>query len=87
MKNRSRTEIITSILQVINRGGAKRTIILYRSFISYSQLNEYVAFLLGNDLISLQQKTKRISSSFMITEKGAHFLEIYNRINELITIP
>jgi predicted transcriptional regulator len=86
MKNRSRSEIIASILEVVNGGEATKTRLLYRCFISYTQLKKYLPFLLANDLISRQQKTKRIPSYFVITEKGTHFLEIYHRINEMITI-
>jgi len=52
------------------------------------QLNEYLAFLLKNDLISLRQQQRQQPShnhpSFMITEKGTHFLSIYNQMNEMI---
>jgi predicted transcriptional regulator len=89
MKNRSRNEIITSMLEVVNReGSATRTKIMYGSFISHMQLNEYLAFLLKNDLISYQtqqKKTKQTPPSFTITEKGTHFLKIHNQMNEMIT--
>jgi predicted transcriptional regulator len=86
MKNRCRNEIITSILEVISSsGGSNKTKIMYGAFLSYSQLGEYLAFLLMNDLISYHQKTKQFPS-FTITEKGTHFLKIHNQINEMITI-
>ena len=89
MKNRCRNEIITSILEIISKGGSTttRTKIMYGAFLSYTQLNEYMSFLLDKDLISYQQqkKTKR-SPSIMITEKGIHFLRIHSQINEMITI-
>ena len=86
MKNRSRSEIIASILEVVNGGGATKTRILYGSFLSCTQLGEYLAFLLKNDLISYHQKTKHTPPSFTITEKGTHFLRIHSQINEMITI-
>jgi predicted transcriptional regulator len=86
MKNRCRNEIIASILEVIIRGGSTtRTKVTYGSFIYHMQLNEYLAFLLKNDLISYQtqqKKTKQTPPSFTITEKGTHFLKIHNQINE-----
>jgi predicted transcriptional regulator len=86
MKNRCRNEIIASILEVINReGSAARTKIMYGAYLSYTQLNEYLAFLLKNDLISYQQQKKTKRGDFMITEKGIHFLNIHNQINEMIT--
>ena len=41
MKNRSRTEIAANILESAN-GGATKTKIMYKSFLSYSQLKEYL---------------------------------------------
>ena len=94
MKNRSRNEIIAAILEVINRGRgpSTRTKIMYGAFLSYNQLNEYLSFLIEIDLIvPLKSKTNSSSSSsssplFKITEKGTHFLNVYNQINEMITI-
>jgi predicted transcriptional regulator len=86
MKNRCRNEIITSILEVISSsGGSNKTKIMYGAFLSYSQLGEYLAFLLKNHLISYHQKTKQTPPSFTITEKGTHFLRIRNQMNEMIT--
>ena len=91
MKNRSRNEIIAAILEVINRGRgpSTRTKIMYGAFLSYNQLNEYLSFLIEIDLIvPLKSKTNSSSSSplFKITERGTHFLNVYNQINEMITI-
>ncbi len=90
MKNRGRNEIIASILEVISRGPSSRTKLMYGSFVSYTQLNEYLSFLFENGLISYHQqqkkkKTERDIPLFMITEKGTHFLKIHNQINEMIT--
>ena len=90
MKNRSRNEIIAAILEVINRGRgpSTRTKIMYGAFLSYNQLNEYLSFLIEIDLIvPLKSKTNSSSSPlFKITERGTHFLNVYNQINEMITI-
>jgi predicted transcriptional regulator len=93
MKNRSRNEIIAAILEVINRerGPSTRTKIMYGAFLSYNQLNEYLSFLIEIDLIvPLKSKTNSSSSSssllFKITERGTHFLNVYNQISEMITI-
>jgi predicted transcriptional regulator len=44
MKNRSRTELASNILEAAN-GGATKTKIMYRAFLSYAQLKEYLAML------------------------------------------
>jgi len=52
MGNRSRTEIMESILDVANkRGGETKTKIMYFAFLSYNQLNEYLSMLIENNLI------------------------------------
>ena len=89
MKHRSRNEIIASILEIINKGGSDttRTKLMYGSFVSYNQLNEYLLLLLDNGLISQQQqKNERDCPLFMITEKGTQFLNLYNQMNEIIPI-
>jgi predicted transcriptional regulator len=40
MKYRSRTEIVGSILDATN-GGATKTKIMYKAFLSFNQLKEY----------------------------------------------
>jgi len=42
MKYRSRTEIVSMILEAAN-GSATKTKIMYKAFLSYEQLREYLA--------------------------------------------
>jgi predicted transcriptional regulator len=87
MKNRSRTDLIGSILEAIVRGRSTKTKIMYGAYLSYTQLNEYMSFLLEAGLVE-DQKSKQdlFSPSFVITEKGKHFLDIQNKINEMVTV-
>jgi predicted transcriptional regulator len=80
MKYRSRTDIAALILQAAN-GGAAKTKIMYRAFLSYAQLKEYLNKLLENGLIE-HNKEERI---FRITDKGLRFLQLYNQVDELIS--
>ena len=50
MGNRSRTEIVSIILDAAN-GGTTKTKIMYFAFLSYNQLNEYLSILIENNLI------------------------------------
>ena len=50
MKYRSRTEIISVILEAAN-GGATKTRIMYKAFLSYAQLKEYLSVLIENNVI------------------------------------
>jgi predicted transcriptional regulator len=79
MKNRSRTEIAANILESAN-GGATKTKIMYKSFLSYSQLKEYLSVLIENNLIEGLDGTQ----TYKTTEKGLNFLKMHNKIGELL---
>jgi predicted transcriptional regulator len=80
MKYRSRTEIVEMILQA-TRSGATKTKIMYRAYLSYTQVKEYLSFLLEKDLIKYEEG----SQIYRITEKGLHFLQVYGEISDLVT--
>jgi predicted transcriptional regulator len=81
MGNRSRTEIVDSILDAAaNKEGETKTKIMYFAFLSYNQLNEYLSTLLENNLIEYLDGTK----TFKTTEKGLHFLKMHNEIKKLL---
>jgi predicted transcriptional regulator len=79
MGNRSRTEIVSSILDAAN-GGTTKTKIMYYAFISYNQLNEYLSLLIENNLIEYLDGTQ----TFKTTEKGLYFLKMNNEIKKLL---
>ncbi len=82
MKYRSRTEIVSMILESAN-GGATKTKIMYKSFLSYNQLKEYLSVLIENNLLEYLEGTK----TFKTTEKGLNFLKMHNEIGELLQTP
>ena len=59
MGNRSRTEIVSNILDAANRRKTK-TKIMYFAFLSYNQLNEYLSILIENNLIEYLDGTKTL---------------------------
>jgi predicted transcriptional regulator len=79
MKYRSRTEIVAMILDSAN-GGATKTKMMYKAFLSYHQLKEYLLMLIENDLIEYLNGTQ----TFRTTEKGLKFLRMHNEIGELL---
>jgi predicted transcriptional regulator len=79
MKNRSRTEITSNILDAAN-GGANKTKIMYIAFLSYNQLKDYLSILIENNLLEYLEGTK----TFKTTEKGLNFLKMNNEIGELL---
>ena len=79
MKYRSSTEIIDSMLRSI-RSGATKTHIMYRAYMSYSQLKEYLKLLEERELIKYESG----SQLYVLTEKGLKFMNAYDKINELV---
>jgi len=79
MKNRSRTEIVSNILDAAN-GGATKTKIMYKAFLSYNQLKECLTILIENNLLEYIDGTQ----TFKTTEKGLNFLKMHNEIGELL---
>jgi predicted transcriptional regulator len=78
MKYRSRTEIVSNILNAAN-GGATRTKIMYKAFLSYSQLKEYLSILVENNLLESQEGTQ----TYKTTKKDLIFLKMNNEMEEL----
>jgi predicted transcriptional regulator len=70
---------VSSILDATNRGATK-TKIMYRAFLSYTQLKEYLPVLIENNLIQYHDETE----TFWTTEKGLKFLKTHNAIGELL---
>jgi predicted transcriptional regulator len=83
MKYRDRMEIINKILQVANGGGATRTKIMYRAYLSHSQMKDYLMDLTQKDLLSYDLDTQ----TFKTTEKGLRFIEVYNQMDGMIKVP
>jgi predicted transcriptional regulator len=79
MKYRSRTEIVAMILEAAN-GEATKTKIMYKAFLSYAQLKEYLSVLIGNNLLDYLEG----SQTYKTTEKGLNFLKMNNEIEELL---
>ena len=79
MKYRSRTEIVSMILDAAN-GGATKTKIMYKAFLSYAQLREYLSVLIENNLLEYLEGRQ----SYKTTEKGLNLLRMHNEIGELL---
>jgi len=79
MKYRNKTEIVGNILDAAN-GGATKTKIMYKSFISYNQLKEYLTILIENNLIEYLDGTQ----TFKTTEKGLNYLKLHNALGEML---
>jgi predicted transcriptional regulator len=81
MKYRSRADIIATILQG-TAGGATRTRLMYKAYLSYTQVKEYVEFLQARALITSPDETQTLH----LTEKGLNLLHLYNEIGEYTSL-
>jgi len=81
LKYRSRTEITNMMLDSA-RGGATKTKIMYKAYLSYSQLVEYLTYLKQNQLIALIEGTEL----YRPTEKGLKFLNMSVELSEMVTV-
>jgi len=79
MKYRSRTEIAATILETV-RCGTSKTKIMYKAYLSYTQIKEYLKFLQDKGLMEYEEG----SSIYRITEKGILFLRAYEEITNLV---
>ena len=82
MKYRSRTEIVSMILEAANVSATK-TRIMYKAFLSYAQLREYLSVLIENNLLEYLEG----SQTYKTTEKGLNLLKMHNEIGELLQTP
>ena len=55
---------------------------MYRAYLSFNQLREYLAFLVENDLIEYEQGMQ----TYRTTEKGMRVLHLQNEIDEVAPI-
>ena len=77
MKYRSRSDIVGLILEAAN-GGATKTKIMYKSYLSFAQLRDYLAMLIEQGLVEYEE----MRHLFKTTSKGLRVLELQNEIND-----
>ena len=79
LKHRSRSEIISSILEVTNGNKVRVTEIQFKTYLTYNILKEYLVHLLQCDLIEYIEGER----AFKTTPKGMQVLMTYNKMEEL----
>jgi predicted transcriptional regulator len=82
MKYRSRTEIVCTILEA-TRTGATKTKIMYKAYLSYAQLKEYLTYMGDSGIIRYEEGTQ----VYRITEKGIKLTHLYEEIQDLVSLP
>jgi predicted transcriptional regulator len=80
-KRRDKLYIIAEVLEIA-REGTLKTQIMYRANLSFTQLNDYLRFMLKINLLEkILQNDKEV---YRATEKGLDFLQRYREITELL---
>jgi predicted transcriptional regulator len=83
MKYRSRNHIISEILDAANGGNATKTKLMYKAYLSFGQIKEYLSVLTENDLLSYDAHTQ----TFKTTQRGLMFLKAYNQMHDMTKAP
>ena len=86
MKNRSRIDIISQILEAAaarnGDRGITRTRIIYKAFLNNTQSKEYLSILIKSGLLNYDKKT----TEYTTTEKGKKLLKTYEQMGQVIKI-
>ena len=72
---------MSNILEAAN-GGVTKTKIMYKAYLSYNQLKEYLSILIENNLIEYLDGTQ----TYKTTEKGLNLLKMHNEMAELLQV-
>ena len=83
LKYRSRFEILSNILKVAASNKASKTRLMYGAYLSYTQIEEYLGFILQQGLISQVSDT----NLYQLTEKGMQYLNLSEEISQLLLAP
>ena len=71
---------MATILEAAN-GGATKTRIMYKAYLSYAQLKEYLSILIGNGLLEYEEGELK----YKTTEKGLHFMRTYSENGQMVS--
>jgi len=80
-RRRDKLCIIAEILEIAKEGSLK-TQIMYQANLSFTQLNDYLKFMLKTDL--LKKFAERGKVVYAATEKGLDFLQRHSELTELL---
>lgn len=67
------------MLECVTDDHPSKTLLMFKAYLSYTQLKAYLSLLEKNQLIKFIDKTQ----AFQITEKGTDYLKNLNQVQEL----
>ena len=76
-KKRSKEEIVASILFTA-KSGVSKTAIMYANYLSFSQLNKYIAFGLNAKVLYISNDGK-----YFTTAKGLEYLKTFEQVHNI----
>ncbi|HVB12880.1 MAG TPA: winged helix-turn-helix domain-containing protein [Nitrososphaerales archaeon] len=83
MKYRSRGEIISNILRVVASNKATKTRLMYGAYLSYTQIEEYMGYILQQGLMNQVPET----NLYQLSEKGMQYLNLSDELSQLLVAP
>ena len=81
MKPRDKNEIFASILNTASTGDVRLTKIMYSSFLSYTQVVEYLQSLVEMQFLDYNE----VAKSYRITVKGLKFLQLHEKMCKMLS--
>jgi predicted transcriptional regulator len=68
MKYRSRSDIVGLLLDAANGGGATKTKLMYKAYLSFNQLREYLTLLVENGLTEYEGGVRHIEQQVRVCD-------------------
>ena len=81
MRYKGRSDIVGLLLDAANGGGATKTKLMYKAYLSFNQLREYLTLLVENGLIEYEG-----GQTYRTTEKGMRVLHLQNQMYEVAPV-
>lgn len=82
-KRRSRFEVIADILRVVRKRGTKARVML-SARVNGAIAGEYLNLLQNGGLL---RRVDGENQPYLITERGTEYLEVYDSLNNLLSLP
>ena len=86
VKNRSRPDIMATILESAN-GGITMTNLLTRANLTSGQLRKYLDVLITKKLVVQLADEERRHMAYRTTEKGIRYLSVYSTLKSIAVFP
>jgi predicted transcriptional regulator len=82
LRYRTRTEIITDILRALSRGSATKTKLMHDTFLSFSQAQDFLSYLVEKRLVNLDRRYSR----YTLSERGMELVDVAEGAENLIAL-